>query len=249
MARTLLERRVELGNNLLDRIHPGAFAPGVADAHGVEHDKWDRYNAELLRSIFDTPELASSYEMAGGTWIITHDESEFDRLERMRSSLRQEIADLESVVERLELYDLTTEAPAEEPATPPRRREASTQTTINIYGGNVGSVALGDVVGNINAHVANVSGPDAAPFRKAVDEFVTALAEDSQLPETRRAEVLEHIDFAVEAASQPPGKRRLPIIRTVLASIAPALEVSAGAVEAWNRCGPTILRFFGIGDH
>lgn len=72
-----------------------------------EYSKWNSFNAELLRRLFDTPELSNEYSsFFGGVYSMepTFHEMVVDHLENVQSKINR----LESIRERLPLYEAPT---------------------------------------------------------------------------------------------------------------------------------------------
>jgi hypothetical protein len=61
-AARLLQERIELGEQLANRINPGAYVPGAFSELEAEYFSWSSYNKELLLTLFDTDEPANEYE-------------------------------------------------------------------------------------------------------------------------------------------------------------------------------------------
>ncbi len=70
----------------------------------AEYNKWNRFNAELLKGIFDTLELSLEYE--GSIYWFGAMPREINwRIGIFRKQVQKKIDALESIKERLELYD------------------------------------------------------------------------------------------------------------------------------------------------
>jgi hypothetical protein len=61
-ATRLLQERIELGKELAARINPGAYLPNSLSQLEAEYSRWSSYNKELLRTLFDTDEVADNYD-------------------------------------------------------------------------------------------------------------------------------------------------------------------------------------------
>ena len=57
----LLQEQIKLGEELFQRINPGAYVPGVLSELEADYDGWTDYAKELLRTLFDTEEVADEF--------------------------------------------------------------------------------------------------------------------------------------------------------------------------------------------
>ena len=58
----LLQEQIAVGDELLSRIDPGAYVPGVSSELRDEYYRWTNYVKELLRSLFDNDEVANEFD-------------------------------------------------------------------------------------------------------------------------------------------------------------------------------------------
>ncbi len=58
----LLQEQIAVGEELLSRIDPGAYVPGVSSKLRDEYYGWTNYVKELLRSLFDNDEVANEFD-------------------------------------------------------------------------------------------------------------------------------------------------------------------------------------------
>jgi hypothetical protein len=58
----LLQEQIAVGEELLSRIDPGAYVPGVSSKLRDEYYRWTNYVKELLRSLFDNDEVANEFD-------------------------------------------------------------------------------------------------------------------------------------------------------------------------------------------
>jgi hypothetical protein len=61
-AARLLQVRIDLGEQIASRIDPGAYLPGSLSELEDEYRRWTSYNSKLLRSMFNTDEVAGEYD-------------------------------------------------------------------------------------------------------------------------------------------------------------------------------------------
>jgi hypothetical protein len=166
--------------------------------------------------------------------------NEMQELTRLQERVRVRLARLRAIVKKLPLYELVSVAPNVEPAhVRPSSRQRPTHLAINNYG-TLGTLNTGEVLGSIHSHASTVTGLSADAFREAVDALATAIAKDQALSENRRKEALESIDALAEEAGREPEKRRSGVLRGMMLAIPGAIELSANALQAWDKYGPAI---------
>lgn len=98
-AEDTLAKRIDFGNQILSRQ-----ISNYDDLHQseAEYRKWDDYNKELLRGMFDSLELANEYDRQSNYFSVT---GTFDaNLNTHNTTVREKISRLESVKGRLPLY-------------------------------------------------------------------------------------------------------------------------------------------------
>ncbi len=252
-TRTLLQRQIDKGKEIAAKIDPGAYMPDTYDLLENEVSRWSSYNYDLLRTLFDTDEVAKSYSIFGMFGIGSSYDNYYKKMARMRSVVDDRVNFLQGEIEKLEIYESVPESGWPEVATfggaTPQnwpKRPAPAQPIIHITNSTFGTLNTGDVLGSINSHVSTVTGQSAEDFRAAITEFARAVDQNSHLPEEGRRTVLESIDVVAEEANRPPEKRRLRAVHALLAAVPGTIAVSGGAIEAWDRYGPTIRAYLGL---
>ena len=104
-------KREEAKKLLLDRISKGNQSIEKPISNKVEFDrecaeysKWSKYNTELLRKVFDSSMLADEYSRTPGIAFLGNTSFQED-IEEHREHIQKKIDRLDSIIERLELYD------------------------------------------------------------------------------------------------------------------------------------------------
>ncbi len=106
-AERRLKERIEQGKRLLERFQ--GFSPFARVLHGTptggfeeirnEYRKWDEFNVDLLKSLFDKPIISKKYEFDFGNLRVGQSE-----VESTRGTLEKKIVHLESLLGRLSLH-------------------------------------------------------------------------------------------------------------------------------------------------
>ncbi len=239
-AKAKLEERIALGREL-ERKLSYPFVRGGVETAEEEFDRWHEVNVAVLSAMFDTEDVARSYYVARSTFLVSVYDSEGTRLRRVQDNFRSCINKLGTIIETLPTYD---QAPPTAPA-PIVQAAPFRHVTINMYGGAVGNLNLGQLIGTIETHVNAVSGPDADQLRAAVKELVEATSRDARLSNKERTEVLEALDMVSEEAAKLVAERRGTVIRRALAAIPVVLNTATEAKTVWDTFGPVITGFFG----
>lgn len=65
-AARLLNDQIEAGEDIANRINPGAYLPDSLAGFEAEYYGWLRYTKELLHTLFDTDEIANEFEPPTG---------------------------------------------------------------------------------------------------------------------------------------------------------------------------------------
>jgi predicted nucleotide-binding protein len=103
-----LEERIEHGKNIQTAFwkpqNPNPLFPPSFAAYNKDVIKWREYNFDLLKAVFTTDNIASQYSSPAHGMLGGNIEGNRKLLELFRENVDDEIATLESVLERLNLY-------------------------------------------------------------------------------------------------------------------------------------------------
>jgi hypothetical protein len=127
-----------------------------------------------------------------------------------------------------------------------RAVEESGKPTINITGGQIGTLNLGTIIGDVENHLASITAEEGAPLREGLQQLAQAAADAEELRDDQRRELLQSVDLLAEEAGKEPEARRAGIIRPVLDSMNALAGTAAGLATVWSTVGPQILHFFGV---
>jgi len=116
---------------------------------------------------------------------------------------------------------------------------------IHINQSQIGTINLGKIVGNIENHLSQVTGPSSEDIVAALKSLAEAIANDKSLEPENRQELLENVEFLSQSASEEPDKWRKGVIRAAIDAISRGLTIAASAASVWATWGPTISAFFG----
>ena len=103
-----LRERIDKGNQFLhQKVQPGRI--GDLEA---ETAKWGDYNATLIRTLFEGDELPFEYSTSQPVMLASRYDNEFARARLASNAIESQVRELESIVERLDLYSAPEEQPA-----------------------------------------------------------------------------------------------------------------------------------------
>jgi predicted nucleotide-binding protein len=105
-AQAKLAERIEKGRELRQQR---VGTPEELEALEKQHQKWDAFNAQLLKTIFSTEEMANEYNRSGSIGIISlggYGPSMGQQIADLYKSIDSDIHRLDSIIERLELIPL-----------------------------------------------------------------------------------------------------------------------------------------------
>jgi hypothetical protein len=226
-------------DDLLARASPllSTHVLNGAQLEGFTRDvsNWRSLVYETLRRLFDQTEYADDFMRAGKIYIASHYDTANVQYNRTHERLRDSVGKLEGI---RDLISVIVEAPLR-PA--PTSRTAATPAPRITVTGNVGTLNLGEIVGNIESHITSTTGPSAEEFREAM----RAIVEVSRraLPPEAQEEALQQLEFISAEAEKPPEKRSRAIIGPVLERLAQVMVLADATKTAWNDWGPGITHF------
>lgn len=96
-----LGARIEKGRELRERQ---IRSDEELETARTDYRKWDDYNTELLRQLFNTPELADQYQYIGaGVFLMGRDVYLQEEIKEFQDDVKRKLTRLESIVDRLEI--------------------------------------------------------------------------------------------------------------------------------------------------
>jgi predicted nucleotide-binding protein len=100
----LLVTRTEADTKIRERIHKAAevIVPADMATTKANLEKWSKYNIQMLRSIFDSPDISDEY---GNWWASTSGYTNPWNI--LQKHLEGKVTRLESILERLEFFQET----------------------------------------------------------------------------------------------------------------------------------------------
>lgn len=245
-AQRLLEIQIGRGNDLVTRTTAAAYSPSTVDQIRAEARRWSSYNEELLRSMFDTDEVADNYSWFVPIAVATVYSSPSQDLVDMRESTEESVNRLQAVMDKLELYELAPRWPQPQPSKGNERPSPRPSTVINIHT-NLAPLTIGDVLGTIHSHTLNIGGSVAADaFRAAIEKFADLVAKDASLTEEQRKEALENLELVTQTAKLPLAQRVMGPVKATVAAIPGLLASSDHLLTAWQQYSPAIKTYIGL---
>lgn len=97
-----INKRIALGWEILSRRIATVEA---LDSAREEYSKWNKYNADLLQTIFSTPKFADEYSFVGG--FMVGPAAIGVEIKELQDDVRSKISRLESVLDRMDLFEIS----------------------------------------------------------------------------------------------------------------------------------------------
>jgi hypothetical protein len=242
-----LDERIRVGREMRTQLDPANLMAGNRlDGAEAEMKRWDRFNSELLHSMFTTDRVANSYFYAAPHRMRSvYGERADIRYIQLLEGYDKRIAELGLIKEKLRLYEFegrVSVAPVGPPAAAPRFRDVH----IHVQGSTIGQLNMGEVVGNIETNLKAVTGPSAEELAQVLKSLVEAIAADGALPDDAKREALQNIDVLASAAAQAPARRAIGPVKAVLTATGALLAAGSSAVSIWQAAEPLLRAHFGI---
>lgn len=204
---------------------------------------WRRVVYETLRRLFDPPdEYANDFDRAGGIFVGSYRDTPQVKFNRAHERLRRYVGNLQGIVQLIPVVAGAPPRPLRQPIT----AGPSPRIHIEIHGGNIGNLNLGEVVGNIESRINSVMGPEAATFAEAVKALVEIVQTGAGLSDPDRAEAISYLDAISEEAERPLDKRRVAVVGAIVARLAQVMALAEATHNVWQDYGPAVAHFFGI---
>jgi hypothetical protein len=193
---------------------------------------WASRAYEILRRMWDQDSYATVFESKGNYGPSSPYEMEDVRIARGRKALRDQINDLRS---QLDMIDIAASAPVPH-ATPPPTPERSSPYVV-VHGGT--GVSIGRRVRDISITVHAITGPSAEEVKRLTTTFAGALAAAYELPEEEREEGLEQLKFVADVAANP-RRHRPAILRPIVDRLGIVAKGSAALHSIYEQWAPAI---------
>lgn len=128
-----IEARIEKGHELLERE---IRSSDELESAKRDFKRWDDFNAELLRQLFSTSEVADEYTFYGaGVFVLGREVYLAEEVEEFREDVQKKITRLQSIADRLEIIPLAEGVPETGSLTPTTAVAASNRVFV-VHGHN-----------------------------------------------------------------------------------------------------------------
>jgi uncharacterized protein (TIGR02391 family) len=105
-ATKLIDKRIKKGNDFLER---SILSSNEFKKLKKDYNKWNNYNRDLLIKIFTDDSIKNEYNGFCIGVVGSHRDSIAQKIKRKKDNIEEKINALESIKERLELYDVSEE--------------------------------------------------------------------------------------------------------------------------------------------
>lgn len=222
------------------------------DASGKDAEHWYWHTRGLLERWFSTDSVAQEFATSRGGEVNDYRDVNYENVGRVQAALKSQIACIEGILRRLEVYDLPLSR-KKELAVESERPNTSEPTPSHVtytFSGPVGQLIAGEgqTIRNIRSHIAAVVGQGQQPVGDAIQRLSETALSDPDLDDAARKQVLESIEDLADAAEAPPAERKVGRIRGALATIGQMAGVAAKLGEVWSQWEPVITEHLGSGS-
>lgn len=125
--------------------------------------------------------------------------------------------------------------------------EKATVVNISLQNSNIANLNLGSQVGTINAALEVISTAGSRELAQALKEFTEAVASQQGLSDDQRREVIEALSTLAVEAPKKAEERSIGTLKAVMGYIPTAIASAKELAELWDKVGPTIKGYLGIG--
>jgi hypothetical protein len=237
-----LETRVREGKEIARHIR----AYSSYDDDGIKAEHWYWHTRGLLERWFSRTDVVQEFIASRGNEFSSYRETGYRNWQRAEQVLENQIACLEGILRRLDVYDLPAPAQEQPPedAEPAKAKEPAPSYITYRFTGPVGQLIAGQgqTVKNINSHIAAVVGMGQEALGEAFLKLSEATLNDPQLDDSSRAQILASIEDLADAAEAPSDERKHGRIRGAIEMIGQVAAVGTQLGEVWNQWGPLITQ-------
>lgn len=117
---------------------------------------------------------------------------------------------------------------------------------IHVSGGQIGSINLGTVLGNIDNNLTMVESAGQGEVAKALREIANAIRDDTHLDDEQKRELLQDVEVLSEAAQEPDEQRQKGVLKAVFEALKSGLSIAVDAGKVWTMWAPLAAKFFGL---
>ncbi|HYH87431.1 MAG TPA: hypothetical protein VEX60_18400 [Pyrinomonadaceae bacterium] len=120
---------------------------------------------------------------------------------------------------------------------------------INISGSTVGMLNTGSIqdVQNIDINITSLINSGQTEVAEALKKITEAVAENKEVSDEKKSEMLDQLNELSGQAAAPPDKRAKPgVIKAVLGGLAASLGAVGGLAKVWSLTGDVICAYFGV---
>lgn len=128
---------------------------------------------------------------------------------------------------------------------PPSAGSSYTFSQIQVSDSNVGVINPGTLFA-LNTSIEVMQNRGDSELAKAVKELTQAVLDDKQITDDLKKEIAEQLEFLVAEAIADKEKRRVGVIKGVMAQISKAISTSAALLTIWDKVEPLFRASFGF---
>jgi hypothetical protein len=115
-----------------------------------------------------------------------------------------------------------------------RKRLVPPPTTINISQSTIATLNLGTVVGEINSSIQTLTNAGQDDLAKSIRQLTEAISASTDLDESIRKDMLEHLALVSAEAALPAGKRKMAPLRSSIEVLRSTVSLGTQLVTLWQ---------------
>jgi uncharacterized protein with beta-barrel porin domain len=127
--------------------------------------------------------------------------------------------------------------------------QGHTFNNINISKSVIGMLNTGQIQGvrSISVNVSVLAQSGHKDMAEALKHLTEAVAENQEITDEQRTELLDQLDELSTQAAMPPDKRvKRGVTKAILTAFATGMGAAGGLAEVWSTWGQAIRSFFGF---
>ncbi len=117
---------------------------------------------------------------------------------------------------------------------------------INVSGGQIGSLNLGTIVGDIEVHLTSLKNQGGEELADTLRKLTEEVLASKKLNENEKLEATEQIEEITKQADLPDAGRKKGVMRSVISTLGSTLSVIEELKPLWERVVLLLGPYFGL---
>ncbi len=126
------------------------------------------------------------------------------------------------------------------------RQMQQDSVVINVSGGQIGSLNLGTIVGDIEVHLTSLKNQGGEELADTLRKLTEEVLASKKLNENEKLEATEQIEEITKQADLPDAGRKKGVMRSVISTLGSTLSVIEELKPLWERVVLLLGPYFGL---